>query len=393
MRNITSDWIFPISSKPIKNGLVSVDESGEIIYVGEMDKTTDADLLEKYTGVICPGFVNTHCHLELSHLKERIPEKVGMTDFLFKVMLERERKEAEILSNIKDKEKEMIDNGIVAVVDIVNTDFTFAQKAKKNIYYYTFVEVFGFDPRLAYTRYTEGVELKWKFNEMKIGSGSLTPHATYSLSDDLFKMVMNDLPSTNNYTIHNQESWEEDEFFRTKSGGFTEFYDSLGIKTDHFTATGKSPLQSILRYFNREDKLLLVHNTFTNKEDIEFIKESDIDVWWSFCPKANLYITNKLPDFKIFKSEDDKITIGTDSLASNDTLSILEELKIIRREEKSIDFQNLLKWATLNGAKYLGVDEKFGSIVKGKHPGLNLIEDIDQDPVNLTQSSRVKVLC
>ena len=99
---------------------------------------------------------------------------------------------------------------------------------------------------------------------------------------------------------------------------------------------------------SKKSQIILVHNTFTSKEDVEWTKENNYSIYWCTCPKANLYIENSLPDYSIFDLE--KLCIGTDSLASNSTLSILEELKVLK-ENTDFDLNTLLKIACKNGLK------------------------------------------
>ena len=145
-------------------------------------------------------------------------------------------------------------------------------------------------------------------------------------------------------------------------------------------------LAHYLPYFKNATSLLLVHNTYTTKDDIAYAKEQNIPIYWCFCPKANLYIENTLPDFTLFENEN--CTIGTDSLASNDTLSVLEELKVIT-ENTPISLEKLIKWSTYNGAKYLNIESQFGSITKEKKPGINLLTNINLEELKLTQDSSI----
>jgi len=109
-------------------------------------------------------------------------------------------------------------------------------------------------------------------------------------------------------------------------------------------------------------------------------------LYWCTCPKANLYIENKLPNYKQFVDADVKMTIGTDSLASNDTLCILEEMKAI---QSYVSLDVLVRWACKNGAEFLSL-ESLGTLEKGKRPGLNHISHIEGG--KLTKESRVTPL-
>ncbi|RYF96365.1 MAG: amidohydrolase, partial [Chitinophagaceae bacterium] len=129
----------------------------------------------------------------------------------------------------------------------------------------------------------------------------------------------------------------------------------------------------------RNQSAILVHNTETSSSDLDFIEATNargISTWFCLCPNANLYINNKLPDIERFASYKNKIILGTDSLASNNNLDILGEIKTMHRFFPSIPVHDLLRWATLNGAKALEIDEQTGSFEAGKQPGIVLIEGL-----------------
>jgi cytosine/adenosine deaminase-related metal-dependent hydrolase len=188
-------------------------------------------------------------------------------------------------------------------------------------------------------------------------------------------------------SIHNQETASENELYKKGSGHLFEFLEIA--KKTNFKHTGENALASFLKKYEDLNHTLLVHNTFTNKEDINWAKNYNRDIYWAFCPNANLYIENKLPNFHLFINE--KCTIGTDSYASNWSLSVLDELKTISKSNPEIDLETLIKWATYNGAKFLKFN-KLGSFEKGKTPGVNLIENMNLNNLTLTKKSRVKVL-
>ncbi|MFT6815577.1 MAG: cytosine/adenosine deaminase-related metal-dependent hydrolase, partial [Sphingobacteriales bacterium] len=129
--------------------------------------------------------------------------------------------------------------------------------------------------------------------------------------------------------------------------------------------------------------------TFTQIEDIFMAKNYNEHIYWCLCPSANQYIEDTLPNVKLFKKLGLTITVGTDSLASNDKLSIFEELKLLAMSMGHHNIQDLLEWGSLNGSKMLGIDKRFGTIAKGKKPGLNLIQYVDLENLQLTENSQV----
>lgn len=387
MKKISANYIFPGNSTPIKNGVIVMDDHGVIVTI--LNPAVDDinwEGVEKYKGIICPGFVNTHCHLELSYLKGKVSENKQLQGFVKEIIAIRdqftskERHEAILLA-----EKEMIKNGIVAVGDVANGNSTFNQKAKENINYHTFLEVFSLNPKVVNEVVDRAKSLqKEYYNQNRI---SVTAHAPYSMSDQLMKSV--NAISGDILTIHNQETKSENDLFLTKSGNLYEQLASFNEDIKKWTPTGKNSLPSYLPNFNSSKKILLVHNTFTSKEDIIFAKNYSDSIYWCFCPNANEYIEGKQPNYDLFINE--KCTIGTDSLASNWSLSILDELKTISKKNTTIHLEILIKWATFNGAEFLEFDN-LGSIEKGKIPKLNLIKNVDLDNLCLTEESTVTPL-
>ena len=185
---------------------------------------------------------------------------------------------------------EMKQKGIVAVGDISNGSHSFLIKQKSKIYYHTFIELIGLNPLNADKIMETGAELM-KEADRKSLKASFVPHAPYSTSYEVMKRI-SEIASKNNspVCIHNQESKEENKFFENKTGDFVNLYSSLNLPTDHFKATNKSSLQSYLEYLQTTETLMLVHNTFSSVEDVEFANKLHSNLFWCLCPNANLYI-------------------------------------------------------------------------------------------------------
>lgn len=373
MRKITADYIFPIHRNPIKNGVVVINHDGTIVEIGERHSYDDKEL-ESHRGIIVPGFVNTHCHLELSHMKGKVDTGTSLIPFISNVVQFRDVPQKTIDAAIKKADAEMYQEGIVAVGDISNKLDTTAQKSASPIRYYTFVEMFDFLQEAwtedTYQQYHAVYEGQSNVNGNK---KSMVPHAPYSVSPSLFKKLKQANPTKCTVSIHNQETPDENLFFLKKKGAFLDFYKNFDISIESFEPTGKNAINYALLYMNPNNTTLFVHNTMSTKEDIKNAHSWSNHCYWATCPNANLYIENRLPNYQFFMDTDARMTIGTDSLTSNWQLSIVEELKTIAKYQSYIPTETLLKWATLNGAKALGFDEDLGSIEIGKQPGLVLL--------------------
>jgi cytosine/adenosine deaminase-related metal-dependent hydrolase len=338
--------------------------------VAESDAGADVRELD---GILCPGFVNTHCHLELSHMKGVIPEKTGLPAFLTQVMQSRNQATSDYDAIIDKAEQEMWESGISAVGDICNSTATLVKKQQGRMYYHTFVECMGVAPAGAGSRYQYSMEALASFRDINgpHHACSIVPHAPYSVSNALFGLLAG-TPDNAPVSIHNQETPAENELYQQKTGELLSFYQHFGMDISGFQPTGTNSLEAYLPYFSR-NKILLVHNTFTSEADIRFAQQQPVETWWCLCPQANLYIENRLPDIQQFRQQQCNITLGTDSLASNHHLSVWKEIKTIRQYFPEIPLEEILQWATFNGAKALGIQDTYGSFNTGSKPGVILI--------------------
>ena len=376
MRFLTADYLYPLNISPIKEGVLQLSDAGEVVKIFENINDVSNEKLEIFEGILCPGFVNAHCHLELSHLLGVAEIGEGFLDFITAIQQRNEYSNEEILEAIEIAEKEMIHNGIVAVGDICNTTDTLFQKQKANLMYYNFIETFGVHENKIDAVFIKAIELRNEFRAAD-QKASIVPHAPYSVPPVLLNKINNAFDEKDELlTIHMQETKAENQLFENKKGDLFNWLNGMNATSSIWENRNKST--DILKEL--EDKrMLLVHNTFAKTKSIS-------DNYYCTCPKANLYIEKTLPDYSIFDA--DKLCVGTDSLASNNSLSILEELNIIQ-ENSNFDLNTLLKIACKNGANALGF-EQLGTFEKGKIPGVNLIGNLDG--VKVTAESFIQVI-
>ena len=372
------------------------DEEGVIIEI--VNQADAGGEIENFKGILSPGLINCHCHLELSHLKNVIPPHTGLIDFLCSVVTKRGFDPLIIQEEIVKAEKEMYNNGIVSVGDIGNTADTANTKSKSKIYWQNFVEVLGFTDEKAdenitnYKQVAQTLETQLHASNVKppLPAGkhrtSLVPHAPYSISPKTFQLI-NEATKGQIISIHNQEHPAEDELYKTGGGDYLKLFKIFGIDRSPFPITGKSSVRSVLPFFNNGQTIFLIHNTYMSEEDIvwanNYANQSGLKLIYCLCPNANLYIENKLPPIELFIKHNCNIVLGTDSYSSNWQLSIAKEMQAINSVSDSKSFETILQWATINGAKALQWDDELGSFEKGKRPGIVLIEE------TLTRSKRL----
>ena len=360
MRKIAANFVCPIVSKPLLNGTLILDDTGKVIDL--IDGTTgfkEHENVEFYNGLIVPGFVNAHCHLELSYLKGEIPQKTGLPGFLDHFVKKRSNDPDRIIPPAREAHLDMELSGIVAVGDITNTPHTFGIKENQRITYHSFVEIWGNDPDKATGILSKGLDLLKYYTSGLMQTASLTLHATYTVSEALFgEMYSYCKGKENTISIHNQETASENELYNLNSGELKEILEHLGDDLSGFKTGNDSALIATLKKLSPEQKILLIHNTFSTENDIQRAGEIHQSLYWVLCPGANLYIEDRLPDIPMLMEQKITLALGTDSLASNDKLSILEEMKRISNHYPEIGLNELLRWETLNVAKALGFEKK-----------------------------------
>lgn len=363
------------------NSVVVTDENGVVEAV--VPASEAGDDVQKLTGILTPGLINAHCHLELSHLKNVIPPHTGLIEFLCSVVTKRDFPADFIQQEIVKAEIEMYSNGIVAVGDIGNTADTASVKATSSIRWQNFVEVLSFadekaDENLAhYKEVAEILEQKLQTSERRHRT-SIVPHAPYSISPKTFQLI-NQLTKNQVISIHNQEHPAEDELYKTGGGDYLKFFKIFGAEKSPFPVTGKSSIRSVLPYFNNGQTIFLVHNTYMPEEDIvwanEYAATNGLKLVYCFCINANLYIENKVPPVNLFIKHNCHIVLGTDSYSSNWQLSIAKEIQSLQQHFPHLLLETILQWATINGANALQWNNELGSFENKKRPGVALLSN------------------
>ncbi|WP_302605583.1 amidohydrolase family protein [uncultured Alistipes sp.] len=373
-RKIASNWLWTPEGF-LRRPLVTLDDGGRILDVRTCDDPDREPFTEFHAGLLTPGFVNAHCHLELSALRGRIPEGCGFAGFAramgeVRGLADEEERRAAIAA----ADAEMTRGGIVAVGDIANGEAAFDVKSAGRIAYRTFAEFFGLRTMAA-----DGLRPLLRHPRT-----SLTPHSVYSVQDAPFRALCAE--GTAPLSIHFMESPAEAELFAGR-GPLHEWYARAGFVCD-FLHYG-SPAERLVRSIPAERPLILVHACCVGEEEVRrILTHFTAPVYWCLCPRSNRYISRLAPPVALLRSLGARICLGTDSLASNRSLSLLDELRALG----GVPLRESLRWVTLGGAEALGLDDALGTVAPGKRPGLNLLTGLDFERMALTPDTRVKPL-
>lgn len=387
MKYFSAQYIFTNEGPPLKRGIVSVESDGTISAVEDSGgNLSERESAEFHNGIIIPGFVNCHCHLELSHMKGRTAPGKGLAEFLLNFRTKRENGNETMLFSAAEADREMYSGGTVLCADICNTRMTFDIKKKSRIKYISLLEVFGLQPEKAGRRMDEVLQLAAIARDYNL-QFSIVPHAAYSISLTLFRLLKEATANNKITSLHFMETEAERTFLKYHDGPLMESYresellpENQEFVSDHTTA--------VLDEVTPSGNLILIHNTFVDRTTIKKVRLRH-NLFWCLCPRANLYIEDRVPPVDLLSGEGCRIVIGTDSLASNDSLDILAELKVLQTHFPEIPLMELVRWATFNGAMALRQTNSYGSIRSGKKPGLLLLQDVDLQNMKLLPGTRV----
>lgn len=383
MLKLAPDWLFT-GKELLPNHTVILDAVGQVRSI-EPGIAADATKVE---GLISPAFVNAHCHLELSHLKGAIPRHTGMAGFVRTLQPLRDKfSEEEKTSAMYAAMQEMHSGGIAAIGDICNGSTSIPVKqAHPEFFYHNFIELFGLNPTVAEEIFIRGLDLLREFGR----HSSITLHAPYSMSVALRdKLLQYATRREWPLSIHLLESAEERQLFEDLEGPLMTFIRDIGAVFQAHTYG--SVVDFVTESLPQNCNTLLVHNTEMTQAEFEFIANGWPRSYFVLCPLANSYIHGKLPDAKMFSAYSDRVCLGTDSLAGNDSLSILAEMNSLQTAYK-LPSEMLLRWATLNGAKALALDVSRFEVVQGSHPILIQIPEFTGAEPLLPAQSHVQFL-
>ena len=390
VNRIAASFVYTLdASEPIRNGYVEYDDEGTILGVGQCEDA--ASEKNFYDGAIVPGFVNAHCHVELSHLHGKFRKGTGMAGFIDQINELRDwaGRDAKVVLVKKWMDKMWAD-GVSAMADISNDDSSFGVKAEHPMYTRTFLEVFGSEPHMCDDVMADVTALNVLADEAGIDAAP-TPHSCYTMSPQLLSASAAAGLAKGYLSYHSQESQEEEDLLRSGSGAMYENRKRSGMSTP--PVTGESSLKYFLdrladvKQGPYDGHILLVHNVCLAQDDIDAAKKVMNNVYWAICPLSNIFIHNALPPIALMRENGLSIMLGTDSLSSNDDLDMVKEMICLHENFPEVPMNEMLQWACLTGAEFLSKDDVLGTLTPGKKPGLVYIANVDGEG-NLTAQSR-----
>lgn len=392
MKKFAADYAFTLdgSLKPLERPLVVTDDDGKILSVSQysQEELSGADYRK---GILIPGMVNAHCHIELSHLKGVFRQATGMSGFINQINALRESvDEKGRLAAMEAEFGSFFRQGIVAVSDISNCNESFHLKKayRDKVYYRTFVELFGTEKEEAKGILEGGQRIADQATAMGLDA-SVTPHSCYTMSPKLLEITAKRGLESGIISYHSQESQEEEDMIMKGSGALADNYRERGLSTP--PVTGTTALEYFIDRIAEKEKVKgrinLVHNVVISQRSIDRAKEALQSPFFTICPLSNIFIHRQLPPIDLMRKNNLKICIGTDSLSSNLILDMVREMECLQENFPGLELGEILVWACTNGAELLGKQDSLGSIEKGKTPGIVLLENAEGFRLNENSKS------
>ncbi|HHT9139130.1 MAG TPA: amidohydrolase family protein [Candidatus Wunengus sp. YC60] len=364
---VKAKYLIPNPDNCIENGAVAV-KGTRIHHVGTFDEIKVPDEIDKIidlgNAVILPGLINIHTHLDLTNLHNRIKPTTNFTHWVFQLVGSRIRwKEAEYNTSIEKGIKLSIESGTTTVADIANTEYSFSVLKKSPLRKVVYKEIIALNPDHAkdVLKKTQSELSAITTDDLfRIG---LSPHAPYSVSKELYQAIAQFARETDTpVCTHIAETRDEIEFLTKGTGSFPTLLRQLRAIADNWQPPGLIPIQYLNETGIFSNRPILIHCNYVTDEEISLIKFSGASV--AFCPRSHHFFGHTNHPFQKLLDNGINVGLGTDSLASNDTLSILDEMKFLSLHHAILP-NTLLTMATVNGAKALGLESKTGQIKEG----------------------------
>lgn len=354
-------WVIPISAPPIENGVIAMD-GDRIVFVGKeippSPPFAKGGVLDLGDTKLLPGLVNTHCHLEHSALKGLTTPGLGFTDWVRELTRESAAlTKGDVRAGIKHGIDALVHGGTTTVADHASPD---SDPIETNLRRIPIWEVLGAHEGRA------KISFEAAQNRAREEGGYVSPHSLYAVHETILEKVF--IPpfekgGPGGISLHLLESSEEERFFRTQDGPLAVYVQERGGDLDFPMS---SPVEWLFHGLGRPQgsPLLLVHGNYLNASEIAALRGTGAFV--IHCPGSHRFFGHRAFPLQELRAAGVPVALGTDSLASNEDLSMLREMRLMKETFPGLPENEILKMATLEGARALGLEKDIGSLEIGK---------------------------
>lgn len=370
-----ADWVLPVTTAPIQDGAVAV-EGTKIVFVGSRSAAPDGEVVQLGAAILLPGLVNTHTHLELTAMRGYL-ECLEFPAWIDKLRSARNSilvDEALLHSSLVGV-AEGIEAGVTTYADTSSSGESMNAMLHLKVRGVMYQETFGPDPKHCapaiedLTKRLDHFEPK-QTDLVKLG---VSPHAPYTVSDELYQASVKlaesrDLP----VAMHISEGLEEGCYVRFASGGFADRHRERGMSV---RSRGESPIEMLYNLGVLSDRTLLIHAVQADATEIDIVARQNCSL--AHCPVSNAKLGHGIAPIIEFLDAGVSVGFGSDSVASNNKMDLLEEARVAilfqnarLKSPLAMTPQRALELLTIDGAKALGLSDRIGSLETGKDADL-----------------------
>ncbi len=380
---LRSKYLLKDPDNVINNGAVVIDDGGKIKFAGHVK---DIDDFESYRTIdlgnsaIVPGFVNAHAHLELTHLHKCIKGNSNFTGWIRQLVDKKKGwSESEYTLSVRDGIERSLKSGTTTITDITRNGLALGELLASKIRKLLFYEIIDFNPDTAEHTINDFKELITDINRDDLLSIGIFPHAPYTVSDRLYRSCRSVSDKFNIIiATHIAETKEEVEFLTRGTGDFVSLLNDFNM-LKNWQPPRLSPINYLKNIGFLEKGCILIHCNYLSDDEIDLIEKTKSNV--VFCPRSHRYFGHENHPFFSLRNRNINIALGTDSLASNDTLSILDEMKFIRKHYHDLKSQDIFNMGTIAGAVALKKDDSIGRLYPGYYADIAVI-DFENTDIN-----------
>jgi cytosine/adenosine deaminase-related metal-dependent hydrolase len=387
---LKSRYVVPVDGPVVDDGAVVIRE-GRIAAVGRAADLRTTPVIDYGDAVICPGFVNAHTHLELTHLAGKVPSSRDFVRWLKQLtglLMAQPATPDNVAEAVRAGIAQSLAAGVTTIGDITRRP-AWSRKplADSPLRAVSFGEVIAMG-RLR-TQLNDRLEaaasIEHQNDRLRVG---ISPHAPYTVEPDGLRACADRGRRMNApLCIHLAETAEEEAFTRSCGGRFKEFLQEMDIWDQDIPQADCSPVELCQTTGILGRRTVIAHGNYIGDSDIKLIAESRSSV--AYCPRTHDAFAHPSHRFREMLRAGINVCIGTDSLASNPSLSILEELRFLRDRHPDVAAHDLMAMGTIRGAAALGYGDEVGSLTVGKAADLVVIPiETGTDRVSILESTR-----
>ncbi len=361
----------------LKNSALEITEGGLIAKIApwrELSGSPSHTIADWGAAIIMPGLINAHVHMELTSLCDTLTRFQPFTDWLSQLITQRRAWDLERLrSSIRQGIEKSLEAGTTTVGDISSSgvirDFIRDIPLRQVV----FEESIAFSPDLVSERVGDIHRILESTESGDLYRRGISPHAPYSVSGELYRRLAEMARNRGlSLATHIAETEAESQFLQTGTGEFRDFLQSMGILTSDWVPPGLDPIPYLYSLGVLGNKCLLIHCNYMDGDSITLVADSQSSV--VYCPRSHAFFRHRPHPIRNLLDAGINVALGTDSLASNRTLSMLDELRFLYKERNDLKPEEILRAATLNGAKALGFGDRLGALKSGNLADMTVLE-------------------